>query len=655
MVEVKGERFHVEGIAVPSELDLTGPELRNASTVVANDPFRAVQALPGVSATDNNDFFGQFSVLGVPFEHVGVYVDDVLVPQPFHSIPGFREGASLSVFSSETVDEMDLMPVGFPERYGDSVGAALAVRTREGSRTSPRFTVAAGMADSELIGEGPLGKSGKGSWLASARKSYLDYLVHLNSTDPFTNVGFEDGDFKLNYDVAPRQTVHLYFLQSHTGVDRHDPANTLDDFDTGKNDFSLGRVGWTYTPRADFLLDTDAAYIRQRFDTRNLSKQVLHADYYGEWAGSARTTWNWRKGQILEAGYTARRLRDSGYSVSFQDGAPSVFSISDGRGLRQDGYVQQVTTFGSRLHFLSGLRWDHLQNVQAEPISEQASAAWQVMRATTLQLGFGRYAELDNIPVSPNCLPPGFSIPPGFPQTVLDVINFRSNQFVAGIEQQWGENQRFRVEGFARENHEIFGARAAASTGCGPVVPIAVPLNLPDRGYTRGTQIIFQRRSAKRLSGWVGYTLNYAREHFPAALDGGPNVTISAPDIEDQRHTVNSFAMFQLTPTISLSVKFLYGSGMPLTSLDFISVGTTVVPTPSSERLGSYQRLDCRADKTWNFRRWQMKVSGEVLNLTRHNNPRFITLSFDPTTDHSTAVVERGLPLTPTVGLSFEF
>src|SRR5262249_15951504 len=167
-VEVQGSLFHGENPAEVGQIALTSTETKEASTVLADDPFRAIQALPGVSPAENNDFFAQFSVLGAPFEQVGVYVDGVLVPQPFHSIPGIQDGASLSLFSSETVDEVKLMPIAFPVRYGDLSGAALAIRTRDGSRTGPLFTLSAGMADSNVIGEGGLGHSRKGSWLASA-------------------------------------------------------------------------------------------------------------------------------------------------------------------------------------------------------------------------------------------------------------------------------------------------------------------------------------------------------------------------------------------------------------------------------------------------------------------------------------------------------
>jgi hypothetical protein len=94
--------------------------------------FGAIQSLPGVSPTGNNELYAEFSVMGAPFGTVGIYLDDVLIPSPFHSIPNELNGASLSLLTSETVQEMKLYPVAYPERFGDRVGAALDIRTRDG-------------------------------------------------------------------------------------------------------------------------------------------------------------------------------------------------------------------------------------------------------------------------------------------------------------------------------------------------------------------------------------------------------------------------------------------------------------------------------------------------------------------------------------------
>ena len=138
------------------------------------------------------------------------------------------------------------MEVAYPVRYADATGAALAIRTREGSRTRPHFTLSAGLADSEFLGEGVLGAAGKGAWLVSARRSYLNYLYRHRGGDPSTDVSFEDADLKLNYDLSPRNSLSFYSLLGHTDVDHSDPNPDSNTLHTGGNDLDLLRLGWRW-------------------------------------------------------------------------------------------------------------------------------------------------------------------------------------------------------------------------------------------------------------------------------------------------------------------------------------------------------------------------------------------------------------------------
>ena len=256
-VEVKGDIFQGPDSPAVNEVNLTSSEIRETSTVVADDPFRAIQTLPGVSASGNNDFFAQFSVMGASFDSTSIYIDGILVPSPFHGTNA-TEGATLSILTSETIEDIKLLPAAYPEKYGDSVGAALDLQTRDGSRTPPIFRASIGLADTELLGEGELGKSRKGSWLASARKSYLGYLLRNRLNDTSDDVSFYDGDLKLTYDVAPNQTVSFYGVGGHTLVDLVHPSYNLtpDDIKRGTNDFIMGRIGWRWAVNPHLLVDT---------------------------------------------------------------------------------------------------------------------------------------------------------------------------------------------------------------------------------------------------------------------------------------------------------------------------------------------------------------------------------------------------------------
>src|SRR5439155_1737798 len=87
------------------DLTLTSSELKQTATVLVNDPFRSLQSLPGISASANNDFFAQFSVMGTPYEQVGVYLDDVLVPNLLHTIASFPDAPTLSLLTGNDVED----------------------------------------------------------------------------------------------------------------------------------------------------------------------------------------------------------------------------------------------------------------------------------------------------------------------------------------------------------------------------------------------------------------------------------------------------------------------------------------------------------------------------------------------------------------------
>src|SRR6266566_3708976 len=113
-VEVTGEVFEPKDWPAVGEFTLTSSELRQTSTVLADDPFRSLQTLPGVSPSGNNDFLAQFSVMGAPYSQVGVYVDDVLVPNVLHTVADAPDAPNLSLFTGNDVEDIRLLPAAYP-------------------------------------------------------------------------------------------------------------------------------------------------------------------------------------------------------------------------------------------------------------------------------------------------------------------------------------------------------------------------------------------------------------------------------------------------------------------------------------------------------------------------------------------------------------
>jgi hypothetical protein len=446
--------------------------------------------------------------------------------------------------------------------------------------------------------------------------------------------------------------VNLHALGGQTYT-QLSSSNDPDVFATGNSSFTLARAGWRWALTPRLLLDSHAAYLSEPYDSHNSFGQHIDTYAYGEWLGGSRMTWAWKNNDVIEGGMTLRRLRDDGFTEYYSSNAPPLtYQAADGTGFRGTVYLQQSSTiWKDKVHLMAGVRWDNLQKIDVHPFSEQVSAAVRVLAKTDLQFGAGRYAQFPDFQqvAVPFC-------EPGF-------LPERSDHFTAAVEQRLDEYTRFRVQVFDRQNAQEFGVPTGFSDQtlngppCGSLAPPRGGPSTYERDYSRGVQLVLQRRSANRLSGWLGYTLGEARGKYVEGISSSVPLGTYFNTLEDQRHSLNSFGSYRLTPTINVSGKLLYGSGFPVPSATFAQVGNTYYAVGvNTVRLPPYARFDLRCDKSWPFQHWKMTLYGEVLNLTDHDNRIYVySTGVNPITMQSTIQTEQELPITPTAGLVFEF
>jgi hypothetical protein len=132
---------------------------------------------------------------------------------------------------------------------------------------------------------------------------------------------------------------------------------------------------------------------------------------------------------------------------------------------------------------------------------------------------------------------------------------------------------------------------------------------------------------------------------------------IAYPTAYDQRHTVNAFASYRVSPSVNLSAKWAYGSNYPYPGFLRVQNGVYYLTAARNQlRFDPFQRLDVRINKSWTKDRYKMTLYGEVINVTNRKNYRFDSLnSYNTKTGQIGVTLDRLFPILPSAGIVFEW
>jgi len=224
----------VDVVAPPFEIRTPGAvssrrsprlELQDLRGMVADDPLRAVQALPGVSA--NDDFSAEFSARGAGPRNTNVILDGVpAAPVLLHSVEGGTIPGPLPASAPICSSEHPFLLGSYPQRYGDRLGPQLDFTSRDGSRDTFHLRPCSARWRQAAFAEGPIA-GGRGSWLASIRQSYLNWVLRRIDPDTTSWLGFTDAFAKVVFDLNPRHRLWMSMLggRAHYSEDAQ-PAST---------------------------------------------------------------------------------------------------------------------------------------------------------------------------------------------------------------------------------------------------------------------------------------------------------------------------------------------------------------------------------------------------------------------------------------------
>jgi hypothetical protein len=643
VVHVTAPLFEEVEKAAASQITLNSSELKNLAGVLIDDPMRSVQTLPGIAA--NDDFQSSYSVRGGRFQNNGVVIDGVFTHNLAHTIQGTQEPTgSIMLMNGDLVESMALYTGAFSAKYGDRTASFLDVATREGSRDHVRARMAVSGSNAAFVAEGPLDASHRGSWILSARKSYVDYLVRRLGPENDLTLGFGDVQGKITYELSASQRFGATFVWGNTGLTRNPVNRGVTSLIEGGNKVGVGNVSWSITPNSRLMWESRLYLIRETYENRNKTNEVLDRGNYTELVARSDVSYSAGRKHRLDSGVLVRFIenyvsdRRYDYSLSqFVD-----FDWARKRYRQTAGYVQdRWTLWEGRLAAIVGVRAETTELTGQTVVNPRASIEWRPGAGQKLEAGWGIFSQFpDMMPVLGRN---------GDPRLRAEV----ARHHVVGYERLLGSKARIRVEAYDKEESDLQRSRDNLFRLVnGKVTPPDINFHYDNalRGHTRGFEVMLQRRSANRLAGWVSYGYESSRRQDLVTGETYPN------DYE-QKHTVNIYGSYRFSEKWNLSVKARFGSGFPYPGYFEASGSACYLSSDrNQERLPYYGRVDLRANKAFYFSRSKFSLYLEILNATNRENLRFDHISgVNAKTRLISFSKDSLLPILPTAGFVLEF
>lgn len=556
--------------------------------------FRTLQTLPGVMAAD--ELGSRLAVRGGTPDQNLTMMDGVEVHDPF------RLFGLASAFNPETIQTFELATGGFSVKYGDRLASLLVVENRDGRSGRVGGTAALSATDGNVVVEGGLPGGARGTWLATARRTYYDLVAERFIDQGLP--GFQDLQTRGQWLPTDRARVTLFGLRSRqaasvaldeekvTGSFRDDTANDLGwtrlELPIGRDGTSRSTVGWSRThARFGFGLAIDSGNLRSNSPSDDDPPLLTSAFDYGLRIDdrSFRQDVGWVVGRhALDAGFDVHALTTrirfaftgdpnpiaaNGSSIQGGSGLPDLL-LSTPDAARGSVWLQDTWHAHPNLTVQAGVRVDRSSLTRRTMLSPRATASWLGGRGTKVIAATGRYTQSPGYEKLSNS------------DYMLDLTHPEAGRLSSerawltsvGVEQRLPRGFTLKAEAYLRRLDDLLigrleteqERRARVSRYDFPVellrdIPSApsitvVPTN-SGAGRAHGFDVMVSRTSGARVSGWASYTWGRAiREAYGREY----------PFEYDRRHAFTAVGALQLTPRWSIATTTRLASGFPYTA-----------------------------------------------------------------------------------------
>jgi hypothetical protein len=655
---------------------LIAPQEIASSAGGLQDVSRYVQSLPGV-VIGTDDFRNDLIVRGgSPLENLYV-VDNVEIPN-INSFATFASaGGTVSILDVQLVDNVTFLTGGYPAPFGNRTSSVLQIAQRDGRRDRVGGRATVGFAGAGTVVEGPIGSDQKGSWIVSARRSFLDLFTSDTGIGGVPVLYTVNG--KVVYEPSARDRIWAVNL---TGVDTirlgltdsSDLSEELSNLDIQYDGWrSASGVNWQRVYGRGvglFGVTHSRAKVGQRVSDllRNglpapgtsVADQIAGGEVvFREQSSEADTTVKYdfttaaRFLQKVQLGGSVKASQiDYDAASPFGTDSPffaaadvNPFEVRERFTAFQSGaYAQATRRTTDQLTITGGARVDRYPFASATRVSPRLSADYTMTSRLTLRGSVGQYYQQ-----------PFYLFLTAYPEN-RSLKPFRADHYVGGVTFYPDSSTRISVEAY-RKNYRDYPVSSQipslslANVGdTFAVRDILFPMTSSGRGAATGIEIYVERRAdaASRWNGEANLAVSRARY---AGRDG-----VLRPGSFDYPVVANVAGGYRVSPAWSVSARMSYLAGRPFTPVD-LAASTAQrravydLARVNAERAPDYFRLDVRVDRRFRLGDRPISIFAGAQNVTNRKNVAGYTWD----RRNSVVRISEQLGVFPIVGLEWPF
>lgn len=600
-----------------------------------NDIAKVVQSLPGVSGSIGG-FRNDIIIRGgAPNENV-YYLDGIEIPNINHFATQGSAGGPVGLLNVSFFEGVTLSTSAFGAQYDNALSGVLQFDQRNGNNRDFRTNFRLSSSESALTFEGPLFKgdkeSSKTSFIASARRSYLQFLFQAIDL-PFLP-DYWDYQYKLTHEVDEYNEIIVTGIGSIDDFsinvpEDYDPEQqaTLDQIPIIKQQTNTIGISWKkrnkYGKGFSLLslstnrLENDFRRYEDNVNETNLYLQNISTESETKLRfNRTRFKGNW----TLVSTVSLQNVNYSNNSIDLVNN--NVFDNGINFIKYGASFQASSTSANERLKYSLGVRADGNSFTDSgndfwKTLSPRISASYTFdpQEKWSINASLGRYYKI----------PPSTIL--GYTQSGINTNKsaeyIRSDHAVLGLEYLVNSSSRFTLEGFYKKygNYPISVSREVSLANLGGDFSVLgnEPVVSMGEGRTYGMEFLYQKKFSDNYYAILAYTL------YKSEFTGLDNVY--RPSAWDSKHLLTLTGGYKFGNNWELSARMRYLGRTPYAPVD---EDATLDNYPAiirdydqlgTVRLQAFNQTDIRIDKKWNFSKWTFNVFLELQNAFGQNIP----------------------------------